>query len=216
MKIGIDMGHTLSGAGTGAIGYVKETDRNRDVGRRLIQMLESNGHEIVNCTVDKSSNDLRDRAAKANAQKLDIFVSLHLNAYKKTNSEMGVETFSYPGSSVSKGYAVKVQNALVSKVGWRNRGAKEANFYVLRETSCPAILVELGFCDSKGDLNKWDTEKICSAIFLGLTGKEYVQPKKKAAYRVVCGSYAEIENAKKQVSELEKLGLKPFIVAIED
>ena len=61
MIVGIDMGHTLSGAGTGANGFVSETQKNREVGNRLIAMLRENGHTVINCTVDKSTNDLADR-----------------------------------------------------------------------------------------------------------------------------------------------------------
>lgn len=177
MRFGIDMGHTLSGAGTSANGYVRESDKNRELGKRLIAMLQEKGHTAVNCTVDYSSNDLSDRVRKANAQPLDLFVSLHLNAYKMVEQEMGVETYIYNGSYSGKEdlrkIAQAVQSALVSMVGWKDRRVKEDNFYVIRETSAPAILIELGFCDSKGDMNKWNTEKIASAIFKGITGKDY-------------------------------------------
>ena len=178
MIIGLDMGHTLSGAGTGARGYVEETVKNREAGNRLMAMLKEKGHTVINCTVDKSSNDLYDRVRKANAQKLDLFVSLHLNAFKSTTSEMGVETHiyngSYSGKEANRKYAQAIQTALVQDVKWIDRKVKESNFYVLRETVAPAVLVELGFCDSQGDMNKWNTEKIAAALFRGITGTAYV------------------------------------------
>ena len=180
MIIGLDMGHTLSGAGTGARGYVAETVKNREVGNRLMAMLKEKGHTVINCTVDKSSNDLYDRVRKANAQKLDLFVSLHLNAFKSTTSEMGVETHiyngNYSGKEANRKYAQAIQTALVQDVKWIDRKVKESNFYVLRETVAPAVLVELGFCDSQGDMNKWNTEKIAAALFRGITGTAYVAP----------------------------------------
>ena len=180
MIIGLDMGHTLSGAGTGARGYVEETVKNREAGNRLMAMLREKGHTVINCTVDKSSNDLYDRVRKANAQKLDLFVSLHLNAYKSTTSEMGVETHiyngNYSGKEANRKYAQAIQTALVKDVKWIDRKVKESNFYVLRETVAPAMLVELGFCDSKGDMNKWNTEKIAAALFRGITGTAYAAP----------------------------------------
>ena len=180
MIIGLDMGHTLSGAGTGARGYVAETVKNRDVGNRLMAMLKEKGHTVINCTVDKSSNDLYDRVRKANAQKLDLFVSLHLNAFKSTTSEMGVETHiyngNYSGKEANRKYAQAIQTALVQDVKWIDRKVKESNFYVVRETVAPAVLVELGFCDSQGDMNKWNTEKIAAALFRGITGTAYVAP----------------------------------------
>ena len=178
MIIGLDMGHTLSGAGTGARGYVEETVKNREVGNRLMAMLREKGHTVINCTVDKSSNDLYDRVRKANAQKLDLFVSLHLNAFKSTTSEMGVETHiyngNYSGKEANRKYAQAIQTALVQEIKWIDRKVKESNFYVLRETVAPAVLVELGFCDSQGDMNKWNTEKIAAALFRGITGTAYV------------------------------------------
>ena len=178
MIIGLDMGHTLSGAGTGARGYVEETVKNREAGNRLMAMLREKGHTVINCTVDKSSNDLYDRVRKANAQKLDLFVSLHLNAFKPTTSEMGVETHiyngNYDGKEANRRYAQAIQTALVQEVKWIDRKVKESNFYVLRETVAPAMLVELGFCDSQGDMNKWNTEKIAAALFRGITGTAYV------------------------------------------
>ena len=180
MIIGLDMGHTLSGAGTGARGYVEETVKNREVGNRLMAMLREKGHTVINCTVDKSSNDLYDRVRKANAQKLDLFVSLHLNAFKLTTSEMGVETHiyngNYSGKEANRKRAQAIQTALVQDVKWIDRKVKESNFYVIRETMAPAVLVELGFCDSQGDMNKWNTEKIAAALFRGITGVAYTGP----------------------------------------
>ena len=180
MIIGVDMGHTLSGAGTGARGYVEDTVKNREVGNRLMAMLKEKGHTVINCTVDKSSNDLYDRVRKANAQKLDLFISLHLNAFKSTTSEMGVETHiyngNYSGKEANRKYAQAIQTALVQDVKWIDRKVKESNFYVVRETVAPAVLVELGFCDSQGDMNKWNTEKIAAALFRGITGTAYVAP----------------------------------------
>lgn len=172
-RIGIDMGHTLRGAGTGAKGYKSETDMNRKAGKRLMEMLKEHGHTVVNCTVDKSSSDLAARCKKANAQKLDLFISLHLNAFKKVSQDMGVETFVCTGTSKAKSKALAIQKELVKNVGWKSRGVKTAGFYVLRNTNAPAILVELGFCDSKADMNKWNTEKIAASIFKGITGKTY-------------------------------------------
>ena len=48
MIIGLDMGHTLSGAGTGARGYAEETVKNREVGNRLMTMLREKGHTVIN------------------------------------------------------------------------------------------------------------------------------------------------------------------------
>lgn len=219
MIVGIDMGHSLSGAGTGAVGIYKEVDKNREVGKRLIAMLQERGHTVVNCTVDSASSinsQLQGISKKANAQKLDVFVSLHLNSYN--GSAYGVETYTYTSTSSStKAIAQRIQDKLVAQVGWYNRGVKTANFHVLRETVAPAILVELGFCDNKGDMDKWDADKIAKALFEGITNTAYVAPApvtSETMFRVVCGTYASRENAVAQQEKLKKAGFDSFLVAL--
>lgn len=215
MRIGIDMGHTLSGAGTGASGYKSETTQNRLVGNRLIAMLEEGGHTVYNCTVDKSTNDLADRVALANKQKLDLFVSLHLNAVADSRAN-GVETYSYNTSGQSYTYSKAIQAELVKSIGWYDRKCKTANFAVLRNTKAPAVLVELGFCTNKGDMDKWNTEKISAALFKGITGKAYVKPAPPAndtMYRVVVGWFKDRGLADKRVAELKAKGIASFLVA---
>ncbi|MGL5151538.1 MAG: N-acetylmuramoyl-L-alanine amidase [Clostridium sp.] len=220
---GIDMGHTLSGAGTGAVGVAKETDKNREVGKRLIAMLKEKGHTAVNCTVDKSNNDLADRVRLANAQRLDLFISIHLNAFN--GSADGIETYiyngSYSGKESNRSMAKRINDEVAQSVGFRNRGVKENNFYVLRETVAPAVLIELGFCDSKIDMNKWNTEKIAAAMFKGITGTSYVsstpsQPTtSNKGFRVVCGTYSNRENAVAQQNKLKTAGFDSFLVAVD-
>ena len=69
MIIGIDCGHTLSGEGTGAQGCgYKEENLTRELGKIVMELLEHEGHSVINCTVDKSLNNsqqLKDRVIKA-------------------------------------------------------------------------------------------------------------------------------------------------------
>lgn len=229
MIIGLDAGHTLSGAGTGASSkYASETVKNREILNKLTAILREKGHTVVNCTVDKSSNDLADRVRLANAQKLDLFVSLHLNAYKETTDAMGVETYiwngSYSGKEANRVIAKRVNDKLVSSIGWKDRKVKEANYYVLRETIAPAILIELGFCDSKKDMELWDTTKISVALFEGITNTTYtytssansnsaVSSSKDLYYRVIVGSYKDKNNAVKQQNKLKASGFDSFLEA---
>ena len=229
MIIGLDAGHTLSGAGTGASSkYASETVKNREILNKLTAILREKGHTVVNCTVDKSSNDLADRVRLANAQKLDLFVSLHLNAYKETTDAMGVETYiwngSYSGKEANRAIAKRVNDKLVSSIGWKDRKVKEANYYVLRETIAPAILIELGFCDSKKDMELWDTTKISVALFEGITNTTYtytssansnsaVSSSGDLYYRVIVGSYKDKNNAVKQQNKLKASGFDSFLEA---
>lgn len=223
MKIICNCGHTLSGTGTGAAGVVKETDKNREVGRRLTQMLQEKGHTVVNATIDRSGNDLADAVAIANKHKdADLFISIHLNAFN--GSAYGVETYIYSGSwsnkSRNKAKADKIQSEL-AKI-WTNRGVKENNYYVLRETIADAVLVELGFCDNKADMAKWNTEEICKRLFKGITGSEYTTTSTGGSvsqdntyYRVICGSYKDKANAEAQQKRLKEKGIDSFLEAFK-
>ena len=169
----IDMGHTLSGAGTGAVGFLNETDVNRAVGKRLITMLQEAGHTVHDCTVDVSNNDLADRVRKANATNAEFFLSIHLNAFS-SESAKGTEIYVYPSASTTTRTKAKaINDAVVNAITTTNRGVKEAKYYVLKNTKMPAALVELFFITNQADCNKYDVEKLSKALFLGLTGKAY-------------------------------------------
>ena len=169
----IDMGHTLKGAGTGAVGFLNETDVNRAVGKRLISMLKEAGHTVHDCTVDVSNNDLADRVRKANATNAEFFLSIHLNAFS-SESANGTEIYVYPSASTTTRTKAKaINDAVVNAIKTTNRGVKEATYYVLKNTKMPAALVELFFITNQADCNKYDVEKLAKALFIGLTGKVY-------------------------------------------
>lgn len=218
MIIGIDKGHAIKGV-RGASGLLDEVNENRKVGNRLIEMLKAAGHKVVDCSVDESSNvnaQLRGIVEKANKQHLDIFVSLHFNS----GGGRGTETFTYLNTNkatVEK--AKKINDCIVASCNFINRGIKTANFYVLRETKAPAILVEICFVDSKEDKNKLNSEAVAKALFKGITGADYKANDKPAAnnhktmFRVVAGFYKEKHHAIDQQNILKKKGFDSFLVA---
>lgn len=212
MKIGIDMGHTLSGLGTGAEGILKETDVNRKVGNLVIKYLKEQNHTVVNCTIDKSDNDLVDRVKKANAQTLDLFVSIHLNA----GGGSGTETYVYSTSSTAYNYAKNIQSKIVSKCKFKDRGVKTANFYVLKNTIAPALLLELFFIDTKADCDNYNADNLAKAIVEGITGKSVTTSNSSTntsstMYRVIAGSYKERANADNVLNDLKSKGYSAFI-----
>lgn len=215
MIIGIDKGHSLTGAGGGASKYLSETVENRKIGNELIRMLKEKGHTVVDCSVDSASTvnaQLDGIVKKANAQKLDVFVSIHLNA----GGGHGTETYSFAAGGTGRDYAKKINDEVVKSCGFRNRGLKTANFKVLRETVAPAVLLEVCFVDSLEDKDKINTNNVARAIFKAITGTEYVaptpsQPSGQVFYRVVAGSFTERKNAEDVVNQLKQKGYPAFI-----
>ncbi len=72
----------------------------------------------------------------------------------------------------SRKLAQKIQQSLVNKTGAYDRGVKSESFAVLRETSIPSILVELGFIDNPWEVSKIKTneyqEKLADGIVNGI------------------------------------------------
>lgn len=163
---GIDMGHPDN---CGAFGFMSETDGNRAVGRILMANLIALGDKVIDCTVYDNNNELERRVDKANAQKIDYFISLHLDSYSDPNSN-GVTIYTTEGSS-AKEKAREVINLAAASCGYHNRGLKFANFYVLKNTNAPAMLIEMGFVSNQWDCNKFNAKSLADAITKGLTGQ---------------------------------------------
>ena len=173
MKIGIDMGHTLTGADTGASGVGgREENRTREIGKIVLASLIQMGHTVVDCTVDSCSNlnnSLSSRVYKANSNNVEIYTSIHLNAFN--TQARGVEV--YVSNNCSNKSIELAQNVLsnLCKLGYVNRGVKKGNLYVLNNTSMPAILVECGFIDNAEDMQLYNATNIAKAIVEGITGQ---------------------------------------------
>ncbi|EKQ51380.1 N-acetylmuramoyl-L-alanine amidase [Clostridium sp. Maddingley MBC34-26] len=166
MIIGIDMGHPFN---CGAFGIMSETDGNRAIGNLVISKLRSLGHTVVNCTYDVNVNELANRVALANAQTLDYFLSIHMDSFDNPNSN-GVSIYTTQNSS-AKVMAINIINKVAEQCGYYNRGLISANYYVLRNTNAPAMLIECGFVTNQGDCDRFNAERFANAIVEGMTGE---------------------------------------------
>jgi N-acetylmuramoyl-L-alanine amidase len=205
MKFGIDIGHNCP-PDTGALGVKKEDDLTKAVGTHLMQKLKAAGHTVVDCTPKTASsvNDsLLRRANTANANNVNIFVSIHFNAFNKKAS--GAEVFGI--SNASKGIAQSVLKE-IEKLGFKSRGVKSTSLMVLRKTQMPAILVECCFCDSPTDMAIFDAEKMAEAIKVGLIGESKEDaPKPDKDYILEITTPTVIKPSTDQSSDLPKESL---------
>ena len=151
MKIVIDPGH--SGPvepGACAVG-VRECDVVLAIATLLANQLDEQGYEVLlTRTGDIATDKLAFRAELANANGADVFISIHANSVDNPSAH-GTEVYYYPGSVQGKLLAACLQARLVAELGTMNRGVKEANFQVLRETDCPAALVEVAFISNEAE-----------------------------------------------------------------
>jgi N-acetylmuramoyl-L-alanine amidase len=184
MKFGIDSGHNCPPHDTGAVGggTIVEDKLTLAVGNALKSKLVAAGHSIVNCTPSSASSvgdSLRKRVDKANSNNVDIFVSIHFNKHldgsSTTSKAMGSEIHTL--SNAGAGIAAPVLKNIVA-LGFKNRDVRSTSLYVLRNTSMPAILIEVCFLDSNVDMvlfNSLGADAIAQAISDGLIGKHQSQ-----------------------------------------
>lgn len=151
MIIGLDAGHCLRGADTGAHGCgLKEEVLTRSITNQVSRRLQAAGHKVVICNCE-TANSLRDslnyRTRKANSNNVDLYVSIHINA---TAGAVGTEVFTYGGKELPQ--ARRVLNNLCS-LGFRNRGIKDGkHLAVIRNSHAPAMLIECFFIDTPSDV----------------------------------------------------------------
>lgn len=172
MTIGINCGHTVRGAGYGAVGIIKESEHTRMVGQALMASLQSAGVIVVDCTIDQANTQqeyLAAVVALANRKDLDWFISIHFNA-STAHTGRGVEVYTYKGRQYPDAMDIC---AKLSELGFTNRGVKDgAGLYVIRKTKAKSMLIEVCFCDNRQDMDTYHAaggaQGIAKAIFEAL------------------------------------------------
>ncbi len=167
IKIYIDQGHNPQNPNAGAEGNgLREQDIVFEVGIRLAALLRQNGNFEVRLsrpdseTQIGSSNttSLRLRVADANAWGADYFISIHTNAAENPAAS-GSEAFAFSRPSAAFSLGEDILYWLNQTTGLRNRGmAVRTNLYVLRKTTMPSVLVELGFITNPEDARLMSTQ----------------------------------------------------------
>lgn len=141
----VDAGH--GGSDPGAVnGKHQEKNATLGIALKLADKLREKGHKVVLTRSTDKVLGLQTRCDVSNAAKADFFVSIHCNSAENKQAS-GIETFKYPGvGGITQRLANNVQNALATHfLEEKNRGVKEAKYYVLKNTKAPAVLVEVGF-----------------------------------------------------------------------
>lgn len=151
----IDPGHGGKDSGAPGIGGTQEKDIILPIAKKLGEILQQNGIQVVltrNSDYFVSLQGRVDMAERANA---DVFVSIHANSAGANRPDVnGLETYYYDSGS---GLARIVHNSILQSVNVRDRGVRKARFYVLRKSSMPSILVETGYMTGREDIAKLRT-----------------------------------------------------------
>lgn len=192
MIIGNNCGHTISGFGSGAIGLLQESICSRQIGNHFEKLLINNKHKVIDCTIDYSSNYLKEATERANRQKLDYAITHHLNHSNDVKAN-GVEVWIYDLNDRKTYEAAARICSELSKLGFKNRGVKEnKKFAWLKNTKSKAMIIEYFFCSNKSDVEKYNPQKLALASYNGLTGaKDHVNSdlKEPTKYKYENGDY---------------------------
>lgn len=179
IKIYIDQGHNPQNPNAGAEGNgLREQDIVFRIGILLADLLRANPNFEVRLSRSteqtqigtSNTTSLRQRVADANAWGADYFISLHTNA-SEIQSASGSEAFAFSRTSPAFELGEDILAALSASTGLRNRGMQvRSGLYVLRKTTMPSILVELGFITNPRDaaLMSQEPELFANGIYQGI------------------------------------------------
>lgn len=173
MKILIDNGHGKETAGKRSPdGKLQEWQYTREIAQRIVTALHLRGHHAEMLTPELSDTPLAERVrrvqqwCKEYGSTQVLLVSLHLNAAGDGSRWMtatGWESYTSPGDTdadllanclyeeARKVFAARTPSLKVRTDLTDGDPDKEANFYLLRKTSCPAVLTENFFMDCPQD-----------------------------------------------------------------
>lgn len=140
----MDAGHGGKDPGAMYDGY-NEKDFVLPMALEVGQRLEAAGCRVIYSRDDDTYITLSDRADLANELGADIFISIHANAMPQKPDINGLETYCYKLGGQAEVLANYVHDAILESASPGDRGVRTANYYVLRETDMPAILVETGY-----------------------------------------------------------------------
>lgn len=162
--ITIDPGH--GGSDSGAVGPNGYTEKEGTfaISQKVASILNQSGAKVVmtrDSDVDvygpnaSARNELQARVDVGNNANSDIFVSIHCNAFVNPAAN-GTQTFYYGSSYQGQRLAQSIQEKMIEANGLRDRGISTCNFYVVKHSYMPAVLIETAF------ITNYDEEALLS------------------------------------------------------
>lgn len=152
-KITIDPGHGGSDPGAVSKKNILEKNVTLAMARKLKDELEDLGAkvyltrnqdtEVAGAGAD-DVDELQARVDRAEQEGSDLFISLHINS-SLNRKATGISTYYFPKSNYDVKLAQAIHKQLTDNFGLKDMGVREANFYVTKKCSMPAVLMELGF-----------------------------------------------------------------------
>ena len=151
-RIIIDPGHGGDDPGTIGIGGFREKDLVLPISLDVAEILRQQDIDVVMTRDTDNFISLEGRTDLANDIDADLFVSIHANAISLSRPDVnGLETYYYKSG---RRLAEVVHWSILNGVKIDNRGIRRARFYVLRHSTMPAVLIEVGFLTGEVDSSR--------------------------------------------------------------
>jgi N-acetylmuramoyl-L-alanine amidase len=180
----LDAGHGGYDPGKVGINQAMEKDVNLQIAMRLKSLLESEGISVIMTREDdnglysqdsanKKAEDLRNRCNVINEASAVCAVSIHQNSYPE-EYVCGAQVFYHEQSAEGKKLAECIQDSLRLRLDSSNERQPKANesYYLLKNTSCPIVIVECGFLSNSKEAALLITEdyqeKTAWAVYMGI------------------------------------------------
>lgn len=196
-------------------------DRIADKIENILSSYEGYSLLRTDDTSGEKAIEVEDRVKAANNFGADIYISIHHNAGIYGGSGGGIVAYTCKNcQSASSQWQKDLYNALISATGLKGNRATplaSSNLYEVKKTKMPAVLLELGFMDSKTDVPVILSEQyadscakaICEVIVKRAGLKKKADEKK--LYRVQVGAFYVRTNAESLVNELKAKGYSAVI-----
>ena len=218
VKVFIGVGHGGVDSGAAANG-VKEKDLNLSIALACRDELERHGVSVKMSRSKDEDDPIGEEIKECNAYAPDLAVDIHNNA----GGGDGAEVFYHHGGGKGKTLAENILSEIV-KLGQNSRGIKTRvnsqgkDYYAfIRNTSCPAVIVECAFVDNASDLRilatEGDKKEMGVAIAKGiLKALGVAYQSEKGYWKVQVGAYLYRENAEDMQKKIKSVGFDAFIV----
>ncbi len=171
----VDPGHGGKDPGAIGIGGLQEKNVILPIAQQVAVLLEKQGLQTLLTRKDDYFVDLGPRVTIAERANADLFVSIHANSMPGNRSDVnGLETYYF---SSGERLARTIHRSILQNVNTRDRRVRKARFYVLRKSSMPSVLVEVGFVTGREDAPRLGTSayqnQMAAAIARGIL--QYIQ-----------------------------------------
>jgi N-acetylmuramoyl-L-alanine amidase len=166
----VDAGHGGSDPGAMSAG-LREKDINLAVALKVADLLEQRGIGVLLTRQQDRYIELEERADIANRRNADLFVSIHSDS-NPDRSRQGFTVFVARAASAAANRAAGDISQAMAATGADSHGIREADYKVLINTSCPAVLVEIAHLSNVQDVARlrdagWQN-RIAQAIATGI------------------------------------------------